>query len=1085
MAEEKKIATGYIGNALRSAADNHTTTFADEIFDTERQKYQNEVNIDLETTDNEIKVGLEAEVARAKAAEETNANNIAKNIQAITDEKNRAQAAEEAIIFDVSAHNDGAVFESISALLSSSNLSTLVPESVRHGGMTIRFIQGSEQGYDNNYVQFRCISNEFTTDITQWQKQGAEVLVSQNTQTGHTDIKVGDVTTPVASSQEIDGNTILKNTPANSTAILLDNIPIKAGDKYTLSIKSAGSITANSCGYFLVDSDNTNLISVFALSSAGTWDGADKSKSFVAENDTIAKITCWGDSVSVSAEVIVTLHNSNNLGERITNNADNIDNIVLPSYLNRQKLTIKNNTAVLTLNKLPLIDGHKYRFTIELDSAIQTASSWGIEDGVKNFALAAGLQSRTIESEYSGAYQEKRMFAQLNDYTGICYLSCVDITVDKVKVECGAEITSLQEETQSNIVGKTYSKDGTSTSGKGLTITITKNIYANRIIRLRADALSGLKVLYGLTYTDNTHNQKFMYGGTCELYATKDVKEVFIYIASTDNTYSGTVTLMAQTFTADSGNDGLLYSTTFVQKYNRVTNIKNVELIKGHTYLIVASADLEKSVKFYIDNNGTNLLVKTVTLTSNEQIVAEYTADDDYTPKLTAYRASSGDDMTINYKFYDKTVITKALWPRLNDLEDATARNHKLFANTVYVAASNASNVDKMAADYVCDGVNDEIEINQAIEDVGRCGTVVLLGGEFFIDAFTSYEGYGYCGIVVNNYNNEWSRSVMLKGVRHYFNGTKITVRQVAFDTVSSDADINVFNVLSKININRTQASWYVSLQDLFINIPTHSRKCVIVNLENAGCGEEMNLRISAFGNSDNPEEGASATREQKMAYNDELVGIRTFHGWTYGDTVRFDNIAVWGCGEAFQLGGEHLIACNLRARINKCGYSFGRYGLTSIYGAFDHPNTLINCCDEQSIYGPRFVFCGLIDTDMKQQYPSVTSKKKQCYTFIDFNCEAFEYPAEETEPGTFCGTIQFSSGDGTFGNSVTTQFWKNDGSGQLFRTINSSHALGGTTSLRNTYTPQYLQQYYDTTLSKLLIYDGTNWVDSEGNVVS
>lgn len=44
MAEEKKIATGYIGNALRSAADNHTTTFADEIFDTERQEYQNEVN---------------------------------------------------------------------------------------------------------------------------------------------------------------------------------------------------------------------------------------------------------------------------------------------------------------------------------------------------------------------------------------------------------------------------------------------------------------------------------------------------------------------------------------------------------------------------------------------------------------------------------------------------------------------------------------------------------------------------------------------------------------------------------------------------------------------------------------------------------------------------------------------------------------------------------------------------------------------------------------------------------------------------------------------------------------------------------
>ena len=59
MAEEKKIATGYIGNALRSTAADHTTAFADEVFDTERQKYQNEVNTDLEATDHEIKTKLE------------------------------------------------------------------------------------------------------------------------------------------------------------------------------------------------------------------------------------------------------------------------------------------------------------------------------------------------------------------------------------------------------------------------------------------------------------------------------------------------------------------------------------------------------------------------------------------------------------------------------------------------------------------------------------------------------------------------------------------------------------------------------------------------------------------------------------------------------------------------------------------------------------------------------------------------------------------------------------------------------------------------------------------------------------------
>ena len=87
---------------------------------------------------------------------------------AVTTEK-LADSVKQAIIYDVSAHNNGAVFESLSALLSSSDLDTLIPTSVRHGGMTIRFIQGSEQSSDNNYVQFFCTADEFTTDVTKWQ----------------------------------------------------------------------------------------------------------------------------------------------------------------------------------------------------------------------------------------------------------------------------------------------------------------------------------------------------------------------------------------------------------------------------------------------------------------------------------------------------------------------------------------------------------------------------------------------------------------------------------------------------------------------------------------------------------------------------------------------------------------------------------------------------------------------------------------------------------------------------------------------------------------------------------------------------
>ena len=51
-------------------------------------------------------------------------------------------------IYDVSYHNSGTTFDSLYALLSSENLSTLIPTAIRFGGMAIRFVQSS----DNKYV---------------------------------------------------------------------------------------------------------------------------------------------------------------------------------------------------------------------------------------------------------------------------------------------------------------------------------------------------------------------------------------------------------------------------------------------------------------------------------------------------------------------------------------------------------------------------------------------------------------------------------------------------------------------------------------------------------------------------------------------------------------------------------------------------------------------------------------------------------------------------------------------------------------------------------------------------------------------
>ena len=68
-------------------------------------------------------------------------------------------------IYDVTARNNGATFESLQSLLSSDNLSPLIPSAVRCGGMTIRFVQSS----DNKYVQYRLMADAWSTIESDWE----------------------------------------------------------------------------------------------------------------------------------------------------------------------------------------------------------------------------------------------------------------------------------------------------------------------------------------------------------------------------------------------------------------------------------------------------------------------------------------------------------------------------------------------------------------------------------------------------------------------------------------------------------------------------------------------------------------------------------------------------------------------------------------------------------------------------------------------------------------------------------------------------------------------------------------------------
>lgn len=93
---------------------------------------------------------------------------------------------------------------------------------------------------------------------------------------------------------------------------------------------------------------------------------------------------------------------------------------------------------------------------------------------------------------------------------------------------------------------------------------------------------------------------------------------------------------------------------------------------------------------------------------------------------------------------------------------------YKQACRTVYVAAADSIPAAKAIADYICDGVNDEVEIQNAINSLPYGGTVQLLDGRYNIDAFPQTIDYGdgrinHVAIFIAGNANR-CRALLLKG---------------------------------------------------------------------------------------------------------------------------------------------------------------------------------------------------------------------------------------------------------------------------------------------------------------------------------
>lgn len=384
---------------------------------------------------------------------------------------------------------------------------------------------------------------------------------------------------------------------------------------------------------------------------------------------------------------------------------------------------------------------------------------------------------------------------------------------------------------------------------------------------------------------------------------------------------------------------------------------------------------------------------------------------------------------------------------------------------TIVIAASDSTEKAKASADYVCDGINDEEEINLALQQIETVsGKVYLRNGTYNINHLT-YSGsddWGYHGIIIKAPNVH--RHVVIEGENQPWfgnypdynlqNGVRIKIAQTAFDEVPAGVGITGIGAIPNPDGTEEFPGKIVTLKNLGIILPTNQRPNVFgVYLERVSGMEAENVFVQI---------DVPFTQLQLPAPN--TIGISGPLGSKIAE-YKLTTCYVQGFERGFDLPGEHILAYGLYA--NYCKYP---YYLAKANSYVYHTNVFIKCGHEDCLYGP-FIGAG--------------AQEGSLFEFIAYDVEfdiqgiwAQQGGAMEEVPGNSRGTVTYTATQANIGISNQT-FWES-GHGYNFKTWQSTDRISGTLNQRPP-SPTLYHEYFDTTIGRKIIWDGTKWVGSEG----
>lgn len=386
--------------------------------------------------------------------------------------------------------------------------------------------------------------------------------------------------------------------------------------------------------------------------------------------------------------------------------------------------------------------------------------------------------------------------------------------------------------------------------------------------------------------------------------------------------------------------------------------------------------------------------------------------------------------------------------------------------NVITIAASDSTNAAKNNADIVCDGVHDADIINYVINAHSALGEKSLKlyfrNGNYHINTLVEsadhlyYYGIGLVGHLnyeVEGENSSWFDSDnnadgYLSGIG---GGVQFVMPNSTIENILDDKEIRIIQNLRRYN-SRFPYS-HVSMKNIAVKCYTNQRAIIGIDLEPAS-----GIRLdSCFSVVDLPE-------SQLPTPTTDNIGIRCPNG-SQNAYYHLQNCYSIGWYRGIQAGGEHLML--LSCSCVCCVYS---YWLAKSGGVY-HANTLINCNEEHCINSIYFasgasngVYYEIISHDIELAKD-------------DSNWRNLK-GAEEANPGRVRGRVSYCCTKANVG-SVSHRFWES-GSGLQFETRESYAKIYGTTAERPE-NPSPNQKYYDTTINKMLMYTGTDWIDLMG----